>query len=44
MVVMTLSKSSVAFFALFIHVKISSGAWLVLPMGVAPEAVFENVF
>jgi hypothetical protein len=42
--VMTLSKSSFAFFALFMHVKISSGARLALPMGVAPEAIVEHVF
>jgi hypothetical protein len=40
----TLSKSSFAFFTLFIHVKISSGARPALPMGVAPEAIVKNVF
>jgi hypothetical protein len=44
MVVMMLSKSSFAFFALFMHVKISSGARPALPMGVAPEAIVENLF
>jgi hypothetical protein len=32
------------FFDLFIHVQISSGARPVLPMGVAPEAIVENLF
>jgi hypothetical protein len=42
--VIALSKSSFAFFTLFMHVKISSGARPALPMGVAPEAIGENVF
>jgi hypothetical protein len=42
--VMMLSKSSFAFFALFIHVQISLGARPALPMGVAPEAIVENLF
>jgi hypothetical protein len=42
--VIVLSKSSFAFFTLFMHGKISSGARPALPMGVAPEAIVENVF
>jgi hypothetical protein len=41
--VIALSKSSFAFFTLFMHVKISPGARPVLPMGVAAEAIVENV-
>jgi hypothetical protein len=44
MVVMMLSKSSFAFFALLMHVKISSSVRSALPMGVAPEAIVENLF
>jgi hypothetical protein len=43
MVVMMLFKSSFAFFALFIHVQISSGAQPALPMGVAPEAIVKKL-
>jgi hypothetical protein len=43
MVVMMMSKSSFAFFALFIHVQISLGARPALPMGVAPEAIVEKL-
>jgi hypothetical protein len=42
--VMMLSKSYFAFFTLFMHVKISSGARPALPMEVAPEAIVENLF
>jgi hypothetical protein len=42
--VIMLSKSSVAFFDIFTHVKISSGVRPALPMGVAPEAIVENLF
>jgi hypothetical protein len=42
--VMMLPKSSFAFFALFMYVKISSGACPALLMGVAPEAIVENLF
>jgi hypothetical protein len=41
--VVTLSKSSFAFFALYMHVKILSGARPALPMGVALEAIVENL-
>jgi hypothetical protein len=44
MVVMMLSKSSFAFFALFMRLKISSSARLALPMGVAPKAIVKNLF
>jgi hypothetical protein len=41
--VIALSKSSFAFFILFMHVKISLGARPALLMVVAPEAIVENV-
>jgi hypothetical protein len=44
MVVIALSNSSFAFSTFFIHLIISSGVRPVLPMGVAPEAIVENVF
>jgi hypothetical protein len=42
--VIALSKSSFAFFTLFMHLRILPGVRPALPMGVAPEAIVENVF
>jgi hypothetical protein len=42
--VIMLSKSSITFFDLFTHVKISLGVRPALPMGVTPEAIVKNLF